>query len=177
MGDLSFAKVLLDYRRYLMPVRPYTVALRLLHSGRYGEDANDPRLAPTFLGSSYFVRGYGWSALQCQWDASGACGALDELLGRRLLVGNAELRFPLLGVMSGDLRYGPIPAEGFLFTDVGIVWSRGVSTVLADQRLVRSLGAGVRVNALGWPLEVAGVRALDPPARGWSWAVLFRPAF
>ena len=53
VGTLSYTRVLADYRRYLMPVRPYSLALRLLHSGRYGRDGDDPRLLSSFLGSRY----------------------------------------------------------------------------------------------------------------------------
>ena len=34
-GDLSATRLLVDHRRYLMPVKPYTVAMRLLHLGQY----------------------------------------------------------------------------------------------------------------------------------------------
>src|SRR6185436_14625456 len=58
IGDLSYTRVVADYRRYVMPVRPYTVAVRLLHSARYGADGDDPRLTSSFLGSEYLVRGH-----------------------------------------------------------------------------------------------------------------------
>src|SRR5439155_8501350 len=38
-GGLSFADVRVDARRYFMPVRPVTFALRTEHLGRYGSDA------------------------------------------------------------------------------------------------------------------------------------------
>jgi hypothetical protein len=181
VGGLSSTRVLLDYRRYVMPARPFTLAARVVHLGQYGPDANDPRLVPTFLGSRYFVRGYGWSSLRCEWDAQGACGALEELLGSRLAVANLELRMPLFGLRSRDIAYGPIPAEAFLFADNGAVWSRvgvaGSSAPRGDHRRVSSAGAGVRINALGIPLEVAAVRAFDAPARGWSFDFAFRTGF
>jgi hypothetical protein len=179
IGDLSLTRVLVDYRRYVMPVKPYALAARVMHLGQYGRDAHDPRLAPTFLGSRYFVRGYGWSSLRCEWTAEGACAALEELLGSRLLIGNAELRVPLLGIRSRDLTYGPLPAEAFLFADSGVVWSRPHTLAAAGtrRRVIRSVGAGIRVRAFALPLELAAVRALDPPARGWSFDFSFRPGF
>ena len=42
-GGLSFFRVLLDHRRYVMPVKPYTIAARVVHVGQYGRDADDPR--------------------------------------------------------------------------------------------------------------------------------------
>jgi outer membrane protein assembly factor BamA len=178
IGDLSLTRLLLDYRRYVMPVRPYTLATRVMHFGQYGADAGDPRVAPTFLGSRYFVRGYGWSSLRCQWNAEGECTALDELLGKRVLVGNVEVRAPLAGVRSRDLKYGPLPIEGFLFADTGLVWSRSIAVASeGDRRLIGSVGAGVRLGAFGLPIELAGVRALTAPARGWSFELSFRPSF
>ena len=177
-GSLSLARVLVDYRRYLMPVRPYTIAGRLMHMGQYGTDAADPRLLPTFIGSRYFVRGYGWSDIRCQWNAAGECAAMEEMLGNRVVVANLEWRTPLLGVFSRELEYGPVPAEAFVFADAGLVWGqRNAGMSSRGHQLVRSIGAGVRVNAMGLPLEVAAVRALDAPARGWSFDFSFRPGF
>ncbi len=178
-GDLSATRLLVDHRRYLMPVKPYTVAMRLLHLGQYGPDAGDVRVLPSFIGSRSFLRGYGWGSIQCQENAAGECGGFDELLGSRLVVMNLELRAPLLGLRPRDLHYGPVPAEGFVFADGGLVWSRApeFSAARGERRLIRSFGIGVRVNALGMPLEWAAIRATDPPARGWSFALSFHPAF
>jgi hypothetical protein len=178
-GELSATRVLIDHRRYAMPARPYTIAYRVVHLGQYGRDADDPRVLPTFLGSRYFLRGYGWGSIRCQANENGDCGGYDELLGTRLLAANVEVRAPLLGLHTRDLTYGPVPAEAFVFADGGLVWSRAreFSAARAGRRLVRSFGAGVRLNAFGIPLEVAAVRATDPPSRGWSFGISFRPAF
>ena len=178
VGELSITRVLIDHRRYYMPVRPYTIAARVMHLGQYGPDAADLRLLPTFLGSRNYVRGYGWGSIKCE-EIEGECGAFEELLGSRLLVGNVEVRAPLAGIRSRDLRYGPVPAEVFLFADSGVVWSRSPAFTLVspERRLVTSFGAGVRVNAFGFPLELAVVRAMDAPARGWSFDFSFRPGF
>ena len=37
-GSLTYGGLLADYRRYFMPVRPFTFAVRGLHYGRYGAD-------------------------------------------------------------------------------------------------------------------------------------------
>lgn len=177
-GELSATRVLLDYRRYRMPVRPYTLATRLVHLGQYGPDAADDRLLPTFLGSRQFIRGYGWNAIRCQ-PIEGECGAFEELLGSRLLVGNVELRAPLMGIRSRDLRYGAVPVEAFVFADSGLVWARSPAFTMTNpnRRLVSSFGLGVRVNAFGFPVELAAVRATDAPARGWSFDIAFRSGF
>ena len=96
-----------------------------------------------------------------------------------LLAGNLELRFPLMGVLSQEIRYGPVPLEGFLFSDAGLVWSRSPlqSADASGRSLVGSFGAGVRINALGLPLEFSAVRALRPPAVGWSFDFSLRTGF
>lgn len=178
-GDLSFNRVSLDYRHYVMPVKPITLAGRILHVGHYGPDAQDSRVLPAFLGSRQFVHGYGWDSLKCGPVTEGSCDAWEALLGSRLLVANLEVRAPLVGLFTHDLQYGPVPAEVFAFADGGLVWSRPPAFVSSarDRRSVTSAGAGLRLNAFGLPLEIAGVRAFDAPARGWSFGIAFQPGF
>jgi hypothetical protein len=78
-----------------------------------------------------------------------------------------------------ELRYGPVPVEGFLFADAGLVWSRVpvFPHAPAARHLVRSFGFGVRVNGFGFPIELAAVRATDPPSPGWSFDFTFRSGF
>jgi hypothetical protein len=42
-----------------MPRKPFTVALRVMHLGRYGVDAGDARLLPLAWTIRDIVRGYG----------------------------------------------------------------------------------------------------------------------
>jgi Tol biopolymer transport system component len=169
-GNLAYTRVLADYRRYLMPVRPYSVAVRLLHSARYGSDGNDPRLLASFLGSNYLVRGHRQDLRYCRPDPVRVCG--EDLLGSRLLVGNVELRAPIWGILSRQIDYGPLPADAFLFADGGLVWS-GPQT----RKGISSVGGGIRLNAGGLPLELAAIRALDGPAPRWQFDVGFRVGF
>jgi outer membrane protein assembly factor BamA len=178
IGELSYTRVVADYRRYLMPVRPYSLALRVLHSGRYGPDGDDPRLTSGFLGSAYLVRGHRLDVGACPPDPTRVCG--DELLGSRLLVTNVEARFPLWGLFPRQLDYGPLPADGFVFADGGLVWSgaRAVEAVRHTRATgISSVGAGIRLNAGGLPFEVAAIRPLDGPRRGWQWDFGFRVGF
>ena len=178
-GELSITRLLLDHRLYLMPVKPYTIAGRIVHLGQYGRDAQDPRLVPTFLGSRQFVRGYGWNALRCRPDVSGECSAYDDLLASRFIVGNVEVRAPIMGMLKRELRYGPVPAEAFLFADSGYVWAQSPAFTFEKpgRRLISSFGIGARLNAFGIPIEIATVRALSAPARGWSFDFSFTPGF
>jgi hypothetical protein len=177
-GDLTYTRVLADYRRYIMPVRPYSVAMRVLHSARYGPDGDDPRLTSSFLGSTSFVRGHRLDLRYCPPDLTRVCG--DELLGSRVLVTNLEIRFPLWGMFSRQLDYGRIPADGFVFADGGLVWSgRQAPGLTRGTRIngISSIGAGIRTNAGGLPFEFAVIRALDGPQPGWQTDFGFRIGF
>jgi hypothetical protein len=85
----------------LMPIPPYTLALRILHSARYGPGSDDPRLLTTYVGSSWLVRGYGPSRVAESECGAGPCPALDHMLGTGVLVAKLELRAPLLSAFSG----------------------------------------------------------------------------
>jgi hypothetical protein len=177
-GELQFTGVLADYRRYVMPVKPYTVATRLMHSARYGRDADDPRLVPLFAGYRHLIRGYDAGAFGgC--DLIGDCDRFDALFGSRLIVGNVELRVPIAGAIARELRYGPIPAEAFAFFDAGIAWTRDDIPAFAGgtRRLMRSAGAGVRVNAFGMIVEVGAARPFDRARNGWNVVFNLRPSF
>ena len=192
IGSLSYTRVLADYRQYLMPVRPYTVAMRVLHAGRYGRDGDDPRLLSTFLGSRYFVRGHHLDSRHCRPTIERGCD--DELRGNQILVGNLELRFPVAGVLSRQIDYRLLPADAFIFADAGVVWSGARSTASSGivgldplmpvridgagyRRVISSIGAGVRLNAGGLPVEFAVLRAMDGPAPGWTYDLGFRVGF
>lgn len=181
-GSLNYTNLVLDYRRYLPLVRPFTLAVRGLHVGRYGGDAEDPRLSELFLGYPSLVRGYdvdSFDATECD-SVSGACPVFDRLIGSRMLVGTAELRFPLLGAFTGEYRYGPIPIEGFLFADTGVAWTKGSRPSFADgdRRFVSSVGGGVRVNAFGYVIvQLAGAKPLNRPGSGWRFVFDFAPSF
>lgn len=181
-GSLSYTSLVLDYRRYLPVVRPFTLAVRGLHVGRYGGDAEDSRLSDLFIGYPSLVRGYdvgSFDAAECG-SSTGACPVFDQLIGSRMLVGTAELRFPLLGAFTGEYRYGPIPIEGFLFADSGVAWTAATRPSFADgdRRFVSSVGAGVRINAFGYVIvQVAGAKPLNRPGSGWRFVFDFSPSF
>ena len=182
-GSLSYSGVLADFRQYWMPFRPFTLALRGLHFGRYGQDSEDVRLRSTYLGYPELVRGYevgSFSANECAPGPAGDCQAFDQLVGSRLLVANAEIRFPLWGALGGDDFYGPLPIELALFVDSGVAWDSASSPSFAngDRDFVRSVGAAARINVFGYAVaEINYVRALDRPGKGWLWQFSLRPGF
>jgi Tol biopolymer transport system component len=176
-GDLTFATVVADYRKYVMPVRPFTIAMRGQHIGRYGTGGGDSRLMPIVWTLRDVVRGYGdtvAAARRCGND----CSPLTHLSARRIAVGNIELRFPPLGAFRGSARYGPLPLESFIFADAAAIWSSvAVTSTSTARTLLRSGGVGVRLNAGGFHFEFDLVRPLDRPATGWSFAFNVRPGF
>ena len=181
-GTIVQQGLLADFRQYLMPVRPYTLAFRVLHYGRYGRDAEDPRLRPLFLGYQNLVRGYdtdSFDAVECGDDPD-ACPSFDRLLGSRVLVANAELRFPPWGALGGGGFYGPVPLELALFADAGVAWTGAEKAELfgGSRELVKSVGFAARINLLGFVLlELDLVKPLDRRGKGWVWQFGFVPGF
>jgi hypothetical protein len=182
-GTLSYGGVLADYRRYFMPVRPFTFAVRGLHYGRYGSGAEDPRLTPLFIGYQGLVRGYDYGSFdanECESVNLTSCEAFDRLNGSRVAVASAELRFPLLGLFSRKSFYGPFPVEMALFADAGLAWTSDTKPSFAggDRDWVRSAGVALRVNVLGFAIaEFDYVRPLDRSRRGWLWQFGLTPGF
>jgi hypothetical protein len=186
-GSVNYTGVLADLRQYVMPVRPYTIAARVLHYGRYGGGGEDPRFTPLYLGYPNLVRGYDFNsfdASECD-SVTGDCPVFDQLLGSRLLVGNLELRFPLFGAFGARSFYGPLPIELLAFADAGVAWNsgqsvrfeRGVSTG-DERRIVTSVGGGLRFNVFGYAvIEVDYVKPLDRPNKGWIWQFNLSPGF
>lgn len=164
-GSLDFQTGLLDYRKYVMPVRPITLAGRIMTYGRYGPDAQSQRLGlPLYLGYPGLVRGYGYNSFdfssECVPDAVSRCPDYYNLFGSRLVVGNAEVRFPPLGLFRAGGPFGFLPIEMFFFGDGGYAWSGsgGVTQennayynyYTGDRRLVFSAGGGLRLNLFGF---------------------------
>jgi hypothetical protein len=181
-GSVSYSGVLTDFRRYFMPARPFTIALRGLHYGRYGGDSEDPRLAPMYIGYPGLVRGYevnSFDATECIVNAQ-SCAAFDQLVGSRIAVAGAELRFPLFGVFSRRSFYGPLPIEVAFFGDAGAAWTKDdePASLGGSRDWVRSVGTALRLNAFGYAiLELDYVRPLDRPGRGWLWQFNLTPGF
>ena len=181
VGTVSFTGVLADWRTYFMPVRPYTLALRVLHYGRYGGDAERSPFSPLFVGYSSLVRGYDTGSFNAAECGKGPdCPVFDRLLGSRLLVSNLELRFPLFGALGRRRLYAPVPIELGAFADAGVAWTTRdrPEFVGGDRKWVRSVGAVGRLNLFGYAvLELNYVRPLDRPRKEWQWQFNIRPGY
>jgi Tol biopolymer transport system component len=181
VGSMQFVTVLADYRKYIMPVRPFTIAGRIMHYGRYGANAEDStRLYPLFLGYQSLVRGYDANSL-VNGCSSLNCPILNEVQGSKLLIGNLELRFPLLGVLGlGQGFYGAFPIEAAIFADAGWAWNRGQEPSIfgGSRDPVTSIGAALRVNLFGFAIgELDYVRPFQRPGVGWIWQLGLTPGF
>jgi uncharacterized protein YcfJ len=183
-GSINFQSLLADYRRYFMPVSFYTIAVRAMHYGRYGSGGEDARLFPLYIGYPNLVRGYDigtFDQSECVPTATSQCPAFDRLLGSRVLVGNLELRFPLLrpfGVSQN--MYGPVPVELAFFADGGVAYNRGESPSFlgGDRQGVSSAGVTVRVNLFGFAVgEFDFAHPFQRPGRGMVFEFNLSPGF
>jgi Tol biopolymer transport system component len=178
IGGLAYATVRADVRRYFLPVRPVTVAVRSQYAARYGSGSSDPRLTPLLLGLQTLVRGYdigSYAADECGRAAT-SCSLVDELAGSRIGVINLELRAPILGLLTGDLDYGRLPVDAIAFVDAAFLSTRRPGET-ADRDRFRSIGVGARANLGGMVFEMAAARPFDRIRKGWTVSLLLRPGF
>ena len=186
LGTINFVTALADYRRYVMPLRPFTLAGRLMHYGQYGSGADDYRLGSPFLGYPGIIRGYDrntFTADECVGaDSANTCPVLTQLFGSRIAVGNVELRFPPLGVLGiGPSAFGLLPLDVVGFFDAGIAWTGSEKPSFlgnGTRDIVKSAGVGFRVNLLGFAIiELDYVKPFDRPLKGAHWQFAFTQAF
>ncbi|MDH5197150.1 MAG: BamA/TamA family outer membrane protein, partial [Gemmatimonadota bacterium] len=195
LGDLSYVGALVDFRRYVIPFRPFTIAGRLMHFGRYFKDGENQILQPLNIGYPGLVRGYSYNSFNgrdCAPDPAfpgdtDSCPLYSRLVGSRMIMGNLELRFPLLGALGvGSGYYGFLPIDMVFFTDAGLAywgsdlpysapddrpWFAG-----GDRRPLVSAGAGMRLNLLGFAIiEIDWAYAFQRDR--WVWQFGFVPGF
>ncbi|HUG40889.1 MAG TPA: BamA/TamA family outer membrane protein [Longimicrobiales bacterium] len=198
LGDMTVVNGLADYRRYFWTY-PFTFALRGLHFGRYGPDAEGGNRLLTrdiFLGYETLVRGYAresWSFQECVRDD---CPNFGRLFGSRIAVANAEVRVPLFGVPEyGLINFPFLPTELSAFFDAGLAWysegacanapsgSLGCSPTFEwdDQTArtpVASTGVSARVNVLGFMvLEAYYAYPFQRPDKGWHFGFNIAPGW
>lgn len=182
IGTLNYYTLLTDYRRYIVPVKPFTLAFRFLHYGRYGKGGEDPRLYSLFIGYETLVRGYNNGSFEMQeFDPEGDIFDFYRLLGSKLIVANIELRFPLFNVLGiGRGYYGILPTDFIAFFDTGVAWVNDDKPTFfgGDRKPVSSAGFGLRTNLFGYLiLGVNFVRPLSRPEKGWYFQFTFTPGF
>ncbi len=205
-GTLQFTSALADYRKYFF-MRPFSLAFRGMHYGRYGKDSEDyTRLSPLYLGEEPLIRGYGYGSFdvsECTGGASSSsCPVFDRLVGSRFAVFNTEFRIPLVGSREFGLLNIPfLPIEVSPFFDGGVMWTSDQSpklkwtqdggTQLANcgaqttqfincvERVpVFSTGVSIRVNVLGYMiLETYFAHPFQRPTKNWVWGIQMVPGW
>jgi outer membrane protein assembly factor BamA len=184
VGSLHYTTTLIDVRRYYMPVRPVTIAVRGLQYSRWGSDSEDVHLAELYAGYPELVRGYGlgsFDAHDCtSISAGGKCAVFNNLRGSGLFVANLEVRAPIVGLLRHELDYGRFPVEVAGFVDGGLSWTHEDRPAFlgGTRQVVRSAGAAVRMNIFGlFVLEVAAAHPFDRISGGVQWQVMMRQGF
>ena len=196
VGNINFVTVSADFRKYFMPLRPFTLAFRALHLGRYGKDAEDDRFYPLYIAYWDLVRGYeSFSNAELSYYQQNPDKAFDpnRLYGSKMLMGNVELRFPLLGALGiGKGYFGAWPLEFFGFFDWGIAYAQNPGywwggetpedvkpTFLGGKRKpLSSVGIGLRTNLFGYlVLGLNYVYPINRPVRGWHLQLSISPGF
>ncbi|HEV8610404.1 MAG TPA: BamA/TamA family outer membrane protein [Thermoanaerobaculia bacterium] len=188
VGTLQYQTALVDLRRYFF-ARPVTFAVRGLHYGRYGSDAESDLLFPLYVGQQTLVRGYGvgdFDPDECtRGEDTSACPEFDRLVGSRVGVANVEVRVPLLGTEDFGLVRAPLfPTELVAFADAGVAWSRGESPKVRFDRdtiervPVVSAGVAVRVLIAGFlPIQVYYAVPFQRPRQSGVWGFLIAPGW
>ncbi len=178
-GALQFQSALADMRRYFF-ARPFTFAVRGLHFGRYGKDAESRSVSPIFAGDPTIVRGYSadtFSPDECTVNPADprSCPEFDRLVGSRLVAAGLELRIPLFGSDKLGLIRSPLfPIDIAPFIDGALAWSRGDSPSIqfsreSSERIpVFSAGVSARANLFGYAVfEVYYAKPFQRPDRDW----------
>jgi len=203
VGNINFTTLVADFRKYFMPVRPFTLAFRAMHMGRYGKGSEDSRFYPLYIAYWDLVRGYeSYSQDELFAYDEDPSQAFDfgRLYGSRMIVANAELRFPLLGLLGlGKGYYGAWPLEFYGFYDVGLAWAASPGSWWGGyddegnpqpdlvkpwflsggtRKPIQSVGIGVRTNLFGYLiLGLNYVYPIDRPVRGWHLQLSISPGF
>jgi len=187
MGGLNWVEYLGDYRRY-DPIffNRLTVATRAYASISVG---NDEQQFMKYIARPDFVRGYDRNNLlfaTCPvLGASTVTCSATQMLGSRVALVNAELRFPLVRRLElGLLPFVMPPVDGLLFFDAGLAWSHGQSVHAvkptgfdaSTQRFpLRSYGAGIRMNLFNYAIlrwDYAVPMDQTEGKRGfWTWSL------
>ncbi|WP_020568905.1 PD40 domain-containing protein [Neolewinella persica] len=122
-GEFEFTNVTADFRKYIWFGKG-ALALRAMHQGRYGGNGND--LFPLYLGSPWYLRGLTGNDVVPTLAAGGR--DVNELVGSKLLVANAEIRIPF----TGPEQLALIKSK-FLFSDLNFFVDGGLAFTNIDQ--------------------------------------------
>ncbi len=159
IGSLLFHNILADYRQYYF--NPYfTIAMRFLHYGYYGKDAESERIGPIFIGDPTLIRGYELDSFDASESTitDSSYPQFNRMLGSRIGIANLEFRIPLIGIPQyGIFTSKYLPVELTAFADGGAAWSKhstmkfsGFNRNSTSRIPVFSSGVATRINILGY---------------------------
>jgi outer membrane protein assembly factor BamA len=144
-----------DYRQY-RHIPPVALAFRVMHYGRYGSDAD--QLQPIYLGNPFYVRGYSYRAFTQPGETSNSFMSINNLIGSKIAVVNAEIRYPFTGPeVLAPIRSRMFLSDLVLFADGGLAWHDFENIEMKwsparndETRMpVFSTGVALRVNLFG----------------------------
>lgn len=155
-GDFNLANLTVDLRKYYF-AKPVAFATRLMHYGRYGQDANN--FFPIFLGYPWYMRGYRFDLAQDILNNNKR--SIDELFGSKMLIGGFEVRLPF----TGPEQLAVIPSKALftelsVFIDGGMAWDTYTDPTDAYLRKFNFdplFSAGV-----SWRFNLFGAMVLEP---------------
>lgn len=185
LGVVNLLNLTADYRKYFR-LAPLTFATRNLYMGRFGRDAESGVLPPLYLGYPFLVRGY--DALGYADNTNQTTVSINDLIGTRIYVANAELRLPFTGPERlSAIKSSFLFTELNLFTDGGIAWGNrdllsgqdGTGEIKRASRFIMSSGVSLRVNLFG-ALVIEPYYAIPWQNGGWkngSFGLNFTPGF
>ena len=190
VGGWNFTTLNVDYRRYILLPRPFTLAFRAQYFGQIGQDAS---LFQVFIGNTALVRGNTPGSYQrdeCSYARNyqdGLCVPLQDLIGTQMGITSVELRFPILTPSMHFVPAGFPPIEGAFFWDMGVAtngpsvvkWQRAPGdNPLLVRVPVQSFGVSARMNVFGFmilrldfaiPQERTGMNGLWTLSIGPTW--------
>ncbi|MDQ4141135.1 MAG: BamA/TamA family outer membrane protein, partial [Bacteroidota bacterium] len=129
------------------------------HYGRFGRDSE--RLYPMFIGNDFYVRGYNNDDLYqraTSEESKNHALTVNQLIGSRISMINAEMRIPLTGPEKLTLLKSRLFFSDLVFFgDAGLAWSKN-RPVQFNWKLpnpnvnipVYSAGASLRINLFGY---------------------------
>lgn len=158
LGNVGWTNYNVDYRRYDALLFSYlTLATRVQTAISAGSGETE---FPKYIGRADLLRGYdrnNYYSNSCIAVSAGTSDCSSEqLLGSRVALANAELRFPVMrSIKTRTTRIGLPPIDGLVFFDAGMAWTKGQTLSwsrpaaydwTAQRFPLRSVGYGFRLN-------------------------------
>lgn len=154
--ELDYHTFTADYRQYAF-LNPTAFAFRIMHIGRYGNDAESDRLYPLSFAYPQLTRGNNLDNLDTYSTNSGDPYSIENIFGSRILVMNAEFRIPFSGPERLSLiKSRVLFTELAFFADGGVAWNSSTRPAFSTEGGVTnervpfmSAGVSLRVNVFG----------------------------